>query len=100
MSAVAKRASSSRPASATSLLLACGIAAGPLYVVVGALEMFTRPGFDPLRHDLSLMANGDLVDDPVSFDTYGDASRWWLAVVKTSLEPRQLVHGSWRRRVL
>jgi hypothetical membrane protein len=60
VSAVAKRASSSRPASATSLLLACGIAAGLLYVVVGALEMFTRPGFDPLRHDLSLMANGDL----------------------------------------
>jgi hypothetical protein len=40
-------------------LLACGIAAGPLYVAVGAIEMLTRPGFDPTRHDLSLMANGD-----------------------------------------
>ena len=40
-------------------LLFCGIVAGPIYVVVGALEVLLRPGFDPLRHDLSLMANGD-----------------------------------------
>ena len=45
--------------SAARLLLAGGIIAGPLYVGVGALEMLFRPGFDPLRHDLSLMANGD-----------------------------------------
>ena len=49
----------SRPASRSRVLLACGVAAGPLYVGVGALEMAFRPGFDPLRHDLSLMANGD-----------------------------------------
>jgi hypothetical protein len=45
-----------RPARA---LLACGIVAGPIYVVVGAIEMLTRPGFDVTRHDLSLLANGD-----------------------------------------
>jgi hypothetical protein len=39
-------------------LLACGLAAGPLYVVVGAVEAVTREGFDPTRHDLSLLANG------------------------------------------
>jgi hypothetical protein len=49
----------SRPSVATSALLAGGVAAGPLYVAVGGLEMLFRPGFDPLRHDLSLMANGD-----------------------------------------
>ena len=57
MAAVLSPSTAARPA--TSALLACGIAAGPLYVLVGALEMLTRPGFDPLRHDLSLMANGD-----------------------------------------
>ena len=51
--------SSSSSPSARRALLAGGIAAGPLYVGVGALEMIFRPGFDPLRHDLSLMANGD-----------------------------------------
>jgi hypothetical protein len=49
----------SRPTGVTSALLAGGVAAGPLYVVVGGLEMLFRPGFDPLRHDLSLMANGE-----------------------------------------
>jgi len=58
--AAAGRPSASSATSPTRALLAGGIAAGPLYVGVGALEMLTRPGFDPLRHDLSLMANGDL----------------------------------------
>jgi hypothetical protein len=39
--------------------LAGGVAAGPIYIVVGVIEMLTRPGFDPTRHDLSLMSNGD-----------------------------------------
>lgn len=39
--------------------LACGVVAGPIYIVVGVIEMLTRPGFDPTRHDLSLMSNGD-----------------------------------------
>ena len=42
----------------TKALLVGGVAAGPLYVVVGAIEAFTREGFDPTRHDLSLLANG------------------------------------------
>lgn len=44
----------------TRALLSCGVIAGPLYVIVGVIEILTRPGFDPLRHDLSLMSNGDL----------------------------------------
>jgi hypothetical protein len=44
----------------TRLLLLAGAVAGPLYLVVGLTEAFTRPGFDIRRHDLSLLANGDL----------------------------------------
>jgi hypothetical protein len=44
----------------TRALLYCGVAAGPIYIVVGAIEAFTRPGFDPNRHDLSLLSNGSL----------------------------------------
>jgi hypothetical protein len=43
----------------TKALLACALLAGPLYVIVGVIEMLTRSGFDPTRHDLSLMSNGD-----------------------------------------
>jgi len=43
----------------TRALLISGIVAGPIYILVGALEILTRPGFDMTRHDLSLMANGD-----------------------------------------
>lgn len=43
----------------TRALLACGVAAGPLYVVVGAIETLTRAGFDLRRHSLSLLSNGD-----------------------------------------
>src|SRR5262245_27781049 len=49
----------SSDAKLTRALLFCGVVAGPLYVIVGAIEMLTRPGFDVTRHDLSLMSNGD-----------------------------------------
>ena len=41
-------------------LLLAGAVAGPLYLVVGLIQAFTRPAFDLRRHDLSLLANGDL----------------------------------------
>lgn len=44
----------------TKALLICGLIAGPLYIVAGLIQALTRPGFDILRHDLSLLANGDL----------------------------------------
>jgi hypothetical protein len=44
----------------TRALLACGVVAGPLFVAVGLLQMLTRDGFDPTRHPLSLLSNGDL----------------------------------------
>jgi hypothetical protein len=44
----------------TRVLLICGLIAGPFYIVVGLIQALTRPGFDLLRHDLSLLANGTL----------------------------------------
>jgi hypothetical protein len=44
----------------TNTLLVCGMIAGPFYIVVGLIQALTRPGFDLLRHDLSLLANGSL----------------------------------------
>lgn len=41
-------------------LLACGIAAGPVFVAVWAIQAFTRAGFDPGRHPLSLLSLGEL----------------------------------------
>jgi Protein of unknown function (DUF998) len=44
----------------TSALLACGVVAGPLYVVVALVQVLTRDGFDLGRHPLSLLSLGDL----------------------------------------
>jgi Protein of unknown function (DUF998) len=44
----------------TRRLLTAGIVAGPLFVVVWALQAFTRDEFDPGRHPLSLLSLGDL----------------------------------------
>ncbi|WP_433162968.1 DUF998 domain-containing protein [Kribbella sp. CA-247076] len=40
-------------------LRACGIVAGPLFLTMWAVQAFTRDGFDPSRHPLSLLALGD-----------------------------------------
>ncbi|WP_329108792.1 DUF998 domain-containing protein [Micromonospora sp. NBC_01699] len=42
----------------TGTLLAAGVAAGPVYVLVSVAQMLTRDGFDPTRHAWSLLANG------------------------------------------
>ncbi|QBD75563.1 DUF998 domain-containing protein [Ktedonosporobacter rubrisoli] len=52
--------SQSAPITQINALLVCGMIAGPFYIVVGLIQALTRPGFDLLRHDLSLLANGDL----------------------------------------
>jgi hypothetical protein len=43
----------------TRAFLICGLIAGPFYIVVGLIQALTRPGFNIMRHDLSLLANGD-----------------------------------------
>lgn len=44
----------------TRALLSGGIIAGPLYLVVGLVEAFTREGFEITKHSLSLLSNGYL----------------------------------------
>lgn len=44
----------------TRALLAGGAIAGPIYVVAALIQGVTRQGFDLLRHDVSLLANGAL----------------------------------------
>src|SRR5438034_5582212 len=44
----------------TRALLRCGIVAGPLYIVAGAIQLVIRPGFDVRYNMLSQMALGDL----------------------------------------
>jgi hypothetical protein len=44
----------------TRTLLAGGVVAGPLYVVIALIQGFTRPGFNLLHHDVSLLSNGEL----------------------------------------
>ncbi|MGC4867471.1 DUF998 domain-containing protein [Micromonospora sp. DT53] len=44
----------------TRALLAGGVVAGPLFIVVAAAQVLTRDGFDLSRQPLSLLALGDL----------------------------------------
>ncbi|MPZ00176.1 MAG: DUF998 domain-containing protein [Actinophytocola sp.] len=44
----------------TKSLLGYGVLAGVVYVVVATAQAVTRAGFDPARHAVSLLANGDL----------------------------------------
>ena len=71
------------------ILLACGAVAGPLYITLGVIQMLIRPGYDPTRHDLSLMSNGDLGWIQISnFVITG------LLVVAGALGMRHVLRGS------
>jgi hypothetical membrane protein len=45
---------------ATHLLLAGGVVAGPLFIVASLVQAFTRPGFDLRRMAISMLTLGDL----------------------------------------
>jgi hypothetical protein len=47
------------PTTSTRTLLACGVAAGPLFTGVSLLQVLARDGFDLGRHPLSLLSLGD-----------------------------------------
>jgi len=53
-------AASEHPSRTTRLRLICGIAAGPLYLVVSYAQAFTRQGFDLTRNAFSFLSLGDL----------------------------------------
>ncbi|MGI5270433.1 DUF998 domain-containing protein [Nonomuraea sp. CA-218870] len=44
----------------TRALLRCGVVAGPFFILAVLVQDYTRPGFDPRRHALSLLSLGDL----------------------------------------
>ena len=48
----------SEETSKTRRLLACGIVAGPLFLVVALVQALTRDGFDLSRHPISLLSLG------------------------------------------
>jgi Protein of unknown function (DUF998) len=78
----------------SKILLLCGVVAGPLYVVTGVFQVLTRTGFDPTRHALSLMSNGDLGWIQIAnFLVTG------LLVIACSVGMRQVLHpgrgGTW-----
>jgi hypothetical protein len=62
MESVISRQSTSRAVTTTwsRALLAGGVVAGPLFTVVGLIQVFTRPGFDIRHHALSVLETGDL----------------------------------------
>ncbi|MBB5956434.1 hypothetical protein FHS29_003020 [Saccharothrix tamanrassetensis] len=43
----------------TKLLLGCGVLAGPLYLVTGFAQAFTREGFDLKKHPMSFLSLGE-----------------------------------------
>jgi hypothetical protein len=53
-------ASPGAPTTPTTRLLACGVVAGPLFLAAWLTQAFTRDGFDPTRHPLSLLSLGEL----------------------------------------
>jgi hypothetical membrane protein len=47
------------PVRITKSLLGYGVIAGPIYVIVAAAQMVSREGYDPTRHAVSQLSNGD-----------------------------------------
>lgn len=60
MQTVSSEKTTSASTRLTTPLLLCGMIAGPFYIIVSLVQALSRPGFDLLRHDLSLLANGSL----------------------------------------
>lgn len=59
MSTVTTPRTGSRADSRTRALLRAGLIAGPIFVLVVAVQVLTRAGFDLRKHPLSLLAVGD-----------------------------------------
>src|ERR1700716_475481 len=79
---------------ATRLLLIAGVIGGPLFMVVGLVQAFTRPGFDLRRHALSMLSLGDLGWIQITnFELAG------LLVVALAIGMRRALHpgaaGTW-----
>ncbi|HEX6445936.1 MAG TPA: DUF998 domain-containing protein [Streptosporangiales bacterium] len=71
----------------TRSLLGWGIVAGPVYLVAGLTQAFTRPGFDIGRHALSLLENGHL-----GWIQIGNFLLTGLMVVAGAIGVRRVLH--------
>jgi hypothetical protein len=60
MDQTAATRTSATAVSESRALLACGVVAGPLFIVVAFAQAFTRSGFELADHPLSLLSLGDL----------------------------------------
>jgi hypothetical protein len=58
--AAAVTLSATRETIRTRALLACGVLAGPVFVVTAGIQVLTRGGFDLGHHPISLLSLGDL----------------------------------------
>lgn len=72
-----------------SLLLRCGMAAGPFYIVVGLTQALARDGFDMRQYPLSLLSLGDL-----GWIQIGNFLASGALVAAGALGVRRLLHGS------
>jgi hypothetical protein len=78
----------------TRLLLASGTLAGPLFVLVAAVQVGTRDGFDLRRHPLSLLSLGDLGWIQISnFIASGLLTLAFAAGMRRTLHPGRA--GTW-----
>ena len=73
----------------TRTLLRAGIIAGPLYLLIGYTQAFTRDGFDLRRHPLSVLANGELgLIQTLNFVVAG------LLVIMGAVGVRRVIRGT------
>lgn len=75
--------------STTQVLLTAGMLAGPIYIGLALLQMLIRPGFDPTRHDWSLLSNGDL-----GWIQIGNFILTGVLVIGTAVGMRRTLRGS------
>lgn len=72
----------------TRQLLACGVIAGPLFVVAFLVEGVTRADYDPLRHPVSSLALGELGWTQVAnFIVTGSLTLAFAAGMRRALRP-------------
>jgi hypothetical protein len=73
----------------TRALLAGGVIAGPIYVLTALAQGLTRPGFDLLHYDVSLLSNGDL-----GWIQIANFLITGLLVIAGAAGMRRVLHGS------
>lgn len=88
-----------RTQSPTRGFLLCGAVAGPLFVLTVLIQDYTRPGFDPRRQALSLLALGEWGwVQVVNFVLAGVLNLLYAAGLRRRLHPGRA--GTWGPRLI